>query len=103
MGEMGFKTKYSNPEVAVKLARLYFDRNNKASTEGLHVQLYVEKLQAMDPIVAQADSPIYLDSRTSVSGRSYTLEAKFVKSGSGTGSSWLVPAGAILEAVEVKR
>ena len=55
MGEMGFKTKYSNPEVAVKLARLYFDRNNKDSTEGLHVQLYVEKLQAIDPIVAQAD------------------------------------------------
>mmetsp|Transcript_61198 Transcript_61198/g.167789 ORF Transcript_61198/g.167789 Transcript_61198/m.167789 type:complete len:165 (+) Transcript_61198:1877-2371(+) len=37
------------------MARLYYDRNNKASTEGLHVQLYLEKLQAEDPIVSQAD------------------------------------------------
>lgn len=55
MLEMGFQTKHNKREVATKLARLYFDRNNKASTDGLHVQLYVEKLQQQDPIVSQAD------------------------------------------------
>ena len=49
----GFRTKHQKQDVICKMARLYYDRNNKASTEGLHVQLYLEKLQAEDPIVCQ--------------------------------------------------
>ena len=55
MHACGLQTERNDKEVAAKYARLYFDRNNKASTEGLHVQLYVEKLQAQDPIKSQAD------------------------------------------------
>mmetsp|Transcript_61199 Transcript_61199/g.167794 ORF Transcript_61199/g.167794 Transcript_61199/m.167794 type:complete len:569 (+) Transcript_61199:296-2002(+) len=55
MYEAGFRTKHQKQDVICKMARLYYDRNNKASTEGLHVQLYLEKLQAEDPIVSQAD------------------------------------------------
>ena len=49
-----------------------------------------------------SSTPIIIDTSTSVSGRTYTLEAKLVSTATNS-PKWVVPAGATLEAVEVKR
>ena len=47
-------------------------------------------------------TPIVIDTSTLVSARTYTLEAKLVSNATNS-PKWVVPAGAILEVVEVKR
>jgi aarF domain-containing kinase len=51
---LGFKSKYNNDEVALKLAKVYFDTNSIEQTEGKHIAKYLEDLQKLDPIVEQA-------------------------------------------------
>jgi hypothetical protein len=48
-------------------------------------------------------TPIYLDTNTTVSSRTYTIECKYVASDSRSNPKWQIPAGAIMECVEVKR
>lgn len=48
-------------------------------------------------------TPIYLDTNTTVASRTYTIECKYVASDSRSNPKWQIPAGAIMECVEVKR
>jgi len=46
---MGFKSKRMDPWVVEKTARIYFDRCDREATEGLNLQLFIDKLTANDP------------------------------------------------------
>ena len=48
-------------------------------------------------------TPIALDSLTTVSSRTYSIDAKYVSQSSTSGHKWQVVSGALMECVEVKR
>jgi len=48
-------------------------------------------------------TPIYLDTNTTVSSRTYTIQCKYVAFDSQSNPKWQIPAGATMECVEVKR
>jgi len=50
MSEMDFRTKQNDPEVIFRLAQLYFDRDDRIATEGMHIQEYIEYLSGIDPV-----------------------------------------------------
>ena len=52
VGDMGLVTARNDPDTLFRLARLYFDRDDELVTGGLHVQAYIERLQAADPLVS---------------------------------------------------
>ena len=52
MQEAGYRSKYMNPDNIYLYAKVYYDENNDTLTGGLHPQLFVEKLQGIDPIYA---------------------------------------------------
>ena len=54
--DMGLTTRRNDPDTLFRLARVYFDRDDLIATEGLHVQAYIEKLQAADPLVSAPQS-----------------------------------------------
>ncbi|RHY31914.1 hypothetical protein DYB32_003044 [Aphanomyces invadans] len=72
--DMGLRTKHNYPDVLEKYMRVAFDRDDKQVTEGLNIQLFIEALEARDPIVSQADDFV-MASRVSLllRGLSYAL------------------------------
>lgn len=50
MREMDFRTTKNDPEIVFRLAQLYFDRDDRIVTEGMHVQEYVEYLSSNDAV-----------------------------------------------------
>jgi aarF domain-containing kinase len=44
-----------DPEVIYLFAKVSYDEDNYVLTEGMHIQLFVEELQARDPII---DMPV---------------------------------------------
>lgn len=50
MKSAGFKSKNMDPEVIYKFAKVSYDEDNDELTEGKHIQLFMEALQAKDPI-----------------------------------------------------
>ncbi|CAF0765154.1 unnamed protein product [Didymodactylos carnosus] len=49
--QMGAKTKFMNPYVLEKLARLGFDRDDPEVCEGMNAQLFFEKLSQIDQVI----------------------------------------------------
>ncbi|KAL7576984.1 hypothetical protein ACA910_006738 [Epithemia clementina (nom. ined.)] len=50
--EAGYKSKKMDPEVMVLYAKAAFDDDSRAITGGLHIQLFMEKIQETDPIIS---------------------------------------------------
>ncbi|CAB9497663.1 protein kinase UbiB [Seminavis robusta] len=50
MKEAGWKSKRMDPNVIYLFAKVSYDEDNYKLTEGMHIQLFVEELQARDPI-----------------------------------------------------
>lgn len=50
MHEAGYKSKYMNPNNIYVYAKVYYDQDNKTLTGGLHIQMFMEHLQSIDPI-----------------------------------------------------
>jgi len=50
MKEAGFKSKYMDEEVIYKYAKVSYDEDNDELTDGKHIQMFMEDLQARDPI-----------------------------------------------------
>lgn len=51
MKEAGFQSKRMDPNVIYLYARVCYDEDNKELTNGKHIQLFMEDIQNMDPIV----------------------------------------------------
>jgi len=49
--EAGYKTKGMRPDLAAKYARVSLDEDNKSVCNGKHVQVFMEELEAQDPVV----------------------------------------------------
>lgn len=63
--DMGFKSKHSNKYVTEKTAVVFFDRCDRETTEGLNLQLFLDKLTATDPTVVFPENHLFA-SRTSL-------------------------------------
>lgn len=50
MKEAGYKSKSMNEEVIYKYAKVSYDEDNEELTEGQHIQVFMESLEARDPI-----------------------------------------------------
>ena len=50
MVESGFRTKHMNPEVLYLYSKVSFDEDNSEITKGLHIQEFMEHLDATDPV-----------------------------------------------------
>ncbi len=55
MDLMGFKTEKGDPYVVWKSAQIFFDKDDLSVTEGLNIQLFVEKLDSIDKVVKTGD------------------------------------------------
>ena len=53
--DLGVRTKHMDPYVLKKLATMFMDRDDLRVTEGLNPQLFMEKLEKLDPIVSVPD------------------------------------------------
>ncbi|KAF0716465.1 Aste57867_2834 [Aphanomyces stellatus] len=53
--DVGVKTAKMDPYVLEKMGRTMMDRDDRAITEGMNIQLFVEYLQKRDPITEQID------------------------------------------------
>ena len=51
LNSMGHKTKYNDPWVMEKTARMFFDRDDEEITQGLNAQMFLEMLDKRDPVV----------------------------------------------------
>lgn len=69
MVEVGFKTERGDPTVAYETARLFFDRDDKLSTRGMHVQEFIEHLSSVDPVKTVADDYVLAGERPSTPAR----------------------------------
>ena len=65
MEEAGYKSKYMNEDIIYKYAKVSYDEDNAELTEGKHIQVFMESLQARDPIEQLPDQYIMVG-RTSV-------------------------------------
>ena len=65
MAEAGMRTKTMNPEVLYLYAKVSYDEINDKILEGKHVQLFMEDLEARDPIV-QLPKELLMASRCSI-------------------------------------
>lgn len=61
----GFQSKNMNEDVIYRYAKVYYDDDNPEITGGDHIQVFVEKLQAIDPIINIPDQFIMIG-RTSI-------------------------------------
>ena len=55
---IGFRTQRNDPYVLEKHARLCWDNSDRATTEGLNVQLFAEYLDKRDPITHNVDEGV---------------------------------------------
>jgi aarF domain-containing kinase len=65
MKEAGYRSKGMNPEMIYKYAKVSYDEDNDELTEGKHIQMFLEDLQALDPI-DQIPEQFIMVGRTSV-------------------------------------
>ena len=65
MKEAGYKSKYMDDEVIYKYAKVSYDEDNDELTEGKHIQVFMESLEARDPI-EQLPTQYIMVGRTSV-------------------------------------
>jgi aarF domain-containing kinase len=65
MQEAGMRTKRMDPEVLYLYAKVSYDEINDKILEGKHVQLFMEDLEARDPIV-QLPKELLMASRCSI-------------------------------------
>jgi predicted unusual protein kinase regulating ubiquinone biosynthesis (AarF/ABC1/UbiB family) len=65
MKEAGFRSKKMDEDVIYRYAKVYYDEDNPDITGGDHIQVFVEKLQAIDPIISIPDQFIMIG-RTSI-------------------------------------
>jgi predicted unusual protein kinase regulating ubiquinone biosynthesis (AarF/ABC1/UbiB family) len=65
MKEAGFRSKRMDEDVIYRYAKVYYDEDNPEITGGDHIQVFVEKLQAIDPIINIPDQFIMIG-RTSI-------------------------------------
>ena len=52
MKQAGFQSQKMDPDVIYSYAKVAYDEDNKELTKGLHIQMFMEDLQARDPIIA---------------------------------------------------
>jgi aarF domain-containing kinase len=65
MQEAGMRTKRMDPEVLYLFAKVGYDEINDKILEGKHVQLFMEDLEARDPII-QLPTELLMASRCSI-------------------------------------
>jgi len=65
MKEAGFRSQGMDEDVIYRYAKVYYDEDNPDLTGGDHIQVFVEKLQAIDPIMNIPDQFIMIG-RTSI-------------------------------------
>mmetsp|Transcript_39636 Transcript_39636/g.157606 ORF Transcript_39636/g.157606 Transcript_39636/m.157606 type:complete len:133 (-) Transcript_39636:1516-1914(-) len=53
--ELGFVSKYSDPDVMYRRACFFHDRDSDDVTEGLNIQLFMEEMDRRDPVISMAD------------------------------------------------
>ena len=51
MTEAGFRSKRMDPNIIYLYAKVCYDEDNKELTNGKHIQLFMEDIQNMDPII----------------------------------------------------
>jgi aarF domain-containing kinase len=51
----GFRSKNMDPDVMYRYAKVSYDEDNKELTGGVHIQMFIESLQAQDPIIHLPD------------------------------------------------
>ena len=51
MKEAGFQSKHMDPNIIYLYAKVCYDEDNKELTNGKHIQLFMEDIQNMDPII----------------------------------------------------
>jgi predicted unusual protein kinase regulating ubiquinone biosynthesis (AarF/ABC1/UbiB family) len=52
MREAGFNSKRMDPEVIYLYAKVGYDQDNDELTKGVHIQMFMEDLEARDPIIS---------------------------------------------------
>ena len=52
MKQAGFQSKYMDSDVIYLYAKVCYDEDNKELTNGKHIQLFMEDIQNMDPIIS---------------------------------------------------
>jgi len=65
MKEAGYKSKYMDPNILYKFAKVGYDEDNLELTEGKHIQVYMEHLHDSDP-VDQIPQQYIMASRASI-------------------------------------
>ena len=65
VSQLGFKTKNMDPDVAYLWAKVSFDQDNQKILGGKHAQLFMEDLEAKDPVV-QLPKDLLMVSRASI-------------------------------------
>ena len=65
MAEAGYKSKNMDEEVIYKFAKVSYDEDNDILTEGMHIQLFLDDLEARDPVSSLPEAYIMVG-RTSV-------------------------------------
>jgi len=96
MAEAGFKSKSMNEDVIYKYAKVSYDEDNDELTEGKHIQMYMEDLQARDPIDQLPDCYIMVG-RTSVMLRGF---AHALRQSRSVAKAWAPIAEKVLQSEE---
>jgi aarF domain-containing kinase len=96
MAEAGFKSKSMNEDVIYKYAKVSYDEDNDELTEGKHIQMFMEDLQARDPIDQLPDCYIMVG-RTSVMLRGF---AHALRQSRSVAKAWAPIAEKVLQSEE---
>lgn len=56
--ELGLRTAANKPDTQFKIAAVYFDRDDKLATGGMHVQQYIDALEAEDRVTRISDDMV---------------------------------------------
>ena len=96
VAESGFRSRTMNEDVIYKYAKVSYDEDNDELTEGKHIQMFMEDLQALDPIDEMPQCYIMVG-RTSVMLRGF---AHALRQSRSIAKAWKPIAESVLQAEE---
>lgn len=99
MVQAGFKSKAMNEDVIFKYAKVSYDEDNDELTEGKHIQMFMEDLQALDPIDQIPDCYIMVG-RTSIMLRGFAHALRQPRS---IAKAWAPIAEKVLQSEGIER
>lgn len=93
MMEAGYKSEKMDPENIYLYAKVGYDEDNAALTNGMHIQMFMEELQRRDPII-HPPIEFLMISRTSIYLRGL---AHALKQGQSVAKAWKPIAQRVLD------